>query len=92
METINDLMNFLNQMDIYNIVSGVELSTFNTIRKILIEEFRDIDLDKLVEILLIIDDLYIEYLKNKVQFDKSIISTLRDKIFNLYNQNLVNDE
>ena len=39
METINDVMNFLNQMNLYNIVSGVELSTVNAIRKILIEEF-----------------------------------------------------
>ena len=34
METINDVLNFLNQMEIYNILTVVELSTFNIIRKI----------------------------------------------------------
>ena len=43
METINDVLNFLNQMEIYNKPRGVELSTFNIIRKILIDEFEDID-------------------------------------------------
>ena len=39
METINDVLNFLNQMEIYNIVSGVKLKTFIIFRKILIDEF-----------------------------------------------------
>ena len=70
METINDVMNFLNQMEIYNILTGVELSTFNIFRKILIDEFENINLDKLVEMLKTLDDLYIEYLRMKVYFDK----------------------
>ena len=59
METINDLLNFLNQMEIYHILTGIELSTFNIIRKILINEFENINLDKLVEILKTLDDLCI---------------------------------
>ena len=66
METINDVLNFLNQMEIYNIVSGVELKTFIIISKILIDEIDNIDLDKLVEMMKTLDDLYIECLKMKV--------------------------
>ena len=54
------MLNFLNQMEMYNILTGVELSTFNIIRKTLIDEFGDIDLDKLVEVSRTLDDLYIE--------------------------------
>ena len=89
METINDVMNFLNQTEIYNILTGVELSTFNIIRKILIDEFENINLDKLVEILRTLDDLYIEYLRMKVYFDKSLNTNLRIKIFEMYDQKMV---
>ena len=88
METINDVMNFLNQTEIYNILTGVELSTFNIIRKILIDEFENINLDKLVEILRTLDDLYIEYLRMKVYFDKSLNTNLRIKIFEMYDQKM----
>ena len=89
METINDVLKFLNQMEIYNIVSGVELNTFIIIRKILINEFENVDLDKLVELIKTLDDLYIEYLKMKVYYDKSLIAILRNKIFEMYEQKIV---
>ena len=89
METINDVMIFLNQMEMYNILTSVELSTFNIIRKILIDEFEDIDSDKLVEMLRTLDDLYIEYLRMKVSFDKSLITTLRNESFDMYDQKMV---
>ena len=89
METINDVLEFLNQMQIYNILTGLELNTFNIFRKILTEEFEDINLDNLVEMLKTLDDLYIEYLRMKVYFDKSLITTLGNKIFEMYNQKMV---
>ena len=92
METFNDALNFLNQMEIYNILTGVELNTFIIMRKISTDEFETIDLDKLVEMLKTLDDLYIEYLRMKFCFDKSLISTLRNKIFEMYDQKLVGDE
>ena len=57
MRSINDVLSFLNQMEIYNIICGVEMNTFLIIRKILIKEFENIDLDKLVEMLKTLDDL-----------------------------------
>ena len=66
-------------MEIYNIITGLELNTFNIFRKILIDEFENINLDKLVEMLKTLDDLYIDYLRMKVYFDKSLITTLRKK-------------
>ena len=76
-------------MEIYNIVSGVELNTSIIIRKNLIDEFENIDLDKLVEMMKTLDDLYIECLKMKVYFDKSLITILRKKIFEMYDQKMI---
>ena len=76
-------------MEIYNIITGVELNTLNIIRKTLIDEFEDIDLDKLVEMLKTLDDLYIEYLRMKIYFDKSLITTLRNKLFEMYYRKMV---
>ena len=41
METINDVLDFLNQIEIFRIISGLDYSTFNTISKILIDEFNN---------------------------------------------------
>ena len=89
METINDVLNFLNQIEIYNIVSGVELNTFIIIRKILIDEFENVDSAKLVEMMKTLDDLYIECLNMKIYFDKPLITTLRNRIFEMYYQKMV---
>ena len=92
METIIDVLIFLNQMEIYNILTGVELTTHNIFRKILIDEFENIKLDKLVEMLKTLDDLYLEYLRMKVYFDQTLITALKNKIFVMYDQKLVRDE
>ena len=76
-------------MEIYNIVSGVELNNFIIVRKILIDESENIVLDKLIEMMKNLDDLYIECLKINVYFDKSLITTLRNKIFDKYDQKMV---
>ena len=36
-----------------------------------------------------LDDLYIEYLKMKFALDKSLITILRNKIFEMYEQKMV---
>ena len=89
METNIDVLIFLNQMEIYNIVFGAELTTFIIIRKILINEFENVDLDKLVEMMKSLDDLYTEFLKMKVYFDKSVMTIRRIKIFEMYEQKMV---
>ena len=65
METIIDVLNFHNQIEIFKIISGLDYNTFNIIRKILIDEFNNIDDDKLIKILKNLDDIYIDYEKNE---------------------------
>ena len=86
METTNDVINFLNQMELFKIESGLQYDTFNIIRKILIDEFEDINVDELYELLKNIDDLCIDYWRMKVYFNKSLLTTLRDKIFIMYEE------
>ena len=88
METTNDVKKFLNQMQVFKILTGIEYNTFKIIRKILTDEFENDDVDKLVEVIKNLDDLYIEYLKMNVYFEKTLVSTLRDKIFDIYKQKL----
>ena len=89
METINDVLNFLNQMQLFNILTGMQYNTFNIFRKILIDEFENVDLDEFVEMLRNLDDLYIEHLRTKIYFDRSLVNTLRDKIFDIYEQKMI---
>ena len=88
METINDVKNFLNQMELFKIENGIHYNTFNIITKNSIDEFDDTILDDSCEILRNLDDLCIDYLRRKVYFDKSLLTTLRDKIFVMYEEKM----
>ena len=90
METINDVLNFLNQIEIFRIISGLDYNTFKIIRKILIGEgeVNNRDDDKLIGILRNLDDIYINYIKTKINFDKTLIKPLRDNIFEKYEQKM----
>ena len=85
-KTITVILDFLNQMEIKKVLTGLESGIFNIIRKKLITEFKDDDVDKLFEILTSFDVLYIDYLEKRALFDKSLIATLRDKILILYKE------
>ena len=90
METINDVLNFLNQLELFKIIFGLDYITFNIIRKILIDEFNNIDDDKLIEILKNLDDIFINYIKMDVNFDKTLIKPLGDNISEIYEQKMSN--
>ena len=85
---ISVVLDFLNQMEIYKVLTGVESGIYNIIRKNLIVGFGDEDMDKLFEIVTSFDDLYIDYLEKRAHFDKSLITNLKDKILNLYKEKI----
>ena len=65
MQTINDVLNFLNKMEVECMLIGSDCDNFNIMKKEFIDEFSHmIDEDKLV-ILRCIDNLYLEYLREK---------------------------
>ena len=85
---INVVLDFLNQMEIYKILTGLEAGIYNIIRNDLITVFADDDVDKLFEILTSYDELYIDYLEKRANFDEAKIENLRNKILNLYREKI----
>ena len=85
---ISVVLDFLNQMEKYKVLTGVEAGIYNIIRNDLITVFSDDDVDKFFERLTSFDDLYIDYLEKRVHFDKPKIENLRNKIINLYKEKI----
>ena len=87
-KSIDSILDFLNQMDIYKILTGVEAGIYNILRKDIINEFGDGDIDKLFGIVSSFDRLYIDYLEKRSYFDKTLLIDLRDKILTAYIEKL----
>ena len=45
METVNNVLIFLNQMEMFKIEYGIDHNVFKNLRKILIHEFEDVNSD-----------------------------------------------
>ena len=86
--TINIVLDFLNQLEIYKVLTALESGIYNILRKSLITEFENDNVDKLFEIMTSFDGLYIDYLEKRAHFDKSLITNLRDKILFLYKEKI----
>ena len=80
---ISVILDFLNQMELYKVLTGVKADIYNIIRNDLITIFEN-DVDKLFEILTSFDNLYIDYLEKTSYFDKTLIINLRNKILAAY--------
>ena len=87
-KTINVILDFLNQMEIYKVLTAVDFGIYNLLRNDLIIVFEGDNLDKLFEILSSFDDFYIDYLEKRAHFEKSLITNLRDKILVLYKEKI----
>ena len=86
---IGVVLDFLNQMEMYKVLTGVEAGIYNIIRNDLITIFEN-DVDKLFEILTSFDNLYIDYLEKNSLFDKTLLITLRNKILAAYIEKIKN--
>ena len=89
-KAIDIILDFLNQMEIYKVLGGVEAGIYNGLRKKIFEEFGDGDVDKLFEILSLFDRIYIDYLEKNSYFDVRQLITLRDKIITAYKEKIEN--
>ena len=80
METIEDVLHFLNRLDVIGVLTGNEYDNFNKCKEILPEDFIEVDLFKLVEIHGIIDDLHLLFLERNPISYHSLTLSLREKI------------
>ena len=55
----------------------------------LLEEFRDIDSQKITDMLLFVDDLHILYISQNFQHEEKLNSSLRNEIFLLLNEKML---
>ena len=87
---INVVLDFLNQMEVYKMLTGLEAGIYNILRKDIINEFGDGDIDELFEIVSSFDRLYIDYLEKRSYFDKTLLIDLRKKILTAYIEKIKN--
>ena len=77
METINDVMNFLSKLNL----EGCHCERFGCIRKIINDEFQNINSERLIHVLILVDDMYILSLTRGLSCFELSIDILRDDIF-----------
>ena len=88
METINDVLHFLNYL---NFVAGLrsdEYSIFNHTKKVLKDNFQVVDSEQLIQLLGVIDDLRILFLNQDFKEVNPLTESLRERIFPLYEKKL----
>ena len=89
-KSIDVILDFLNQMEIYKILTGVEASIYNILWNEILSLYKVIDIDSLFEIVSSFDILYIDYLEKRSYFDKTLLITLRNKILTAYEEKIKN--
>ena len=77
METINDVLNFLNYLDFVADLGSGEYSNFNLIKNVLIDNFQDTDSEQLIHMLGFVDDLSILFLNQDFKGVNPLTESLR---------------
>ena len=91
METINDVLHFLNTLDSVADLENHEYSNFDGVEKVLQDNFQDVDLGQLIHMLGVVDDLHILFLNQDFNECNPIIESLRERIFTLYEKKTIDE-
>ena len=59
METVNDVLYYLNILDFTDNINDTDFENLRCVKKILVEEFEDYNVPKLIDLLTIVDNLFI---------------------------------
>ena len=84
METINDVLHFLNFLDFVGDLRSDDYSDFIHTKKVLKDNFQDVDSEQLIHMLGVINDLRILFLRQDYHDVDLLTESLREKIFILY--------
>ena len=85
METINDVLYYLNQLDFTDKVNNDDFENFRCVKRILVREFEDYNLDKLIQVLCLVDRLMVLTTTGTLDDVLDSTHTLRENIFCLIN-------
>ena len=91
METINDVLHFLNYLDSVADLENHEYSNFSRVKKVLKDNFQDVDLEQLIHTLGVVDDLHILFLNQDFNEHNPLIESLRERIFTLYEKKTIDE-
>ena len=84
METINDVLHYLNFLDFVGDLKSDDYSNFIHTKKVLKDDFQYVDSEQLIHMLGVINDLRILFLRQDYHDVDLITESLRGKIFILY--------
>ena len=91
METINDVLHFLNYLDSIADLQNHEYSNFDRVKKVLKDNFQDVDLGQLIHMLEVVDDLHILFLNQDFNEYNPLRESLRGRIFTLYEKKTIDE-
>ena len=91
METINDVLHFLNCVEFVGDLRSDEYSNFNHTKKVLKDNFEDVDSEQLIQMLGVIVDLRILFLKQDFNENCSLTKSLRERNFTLYEKKTIEE-
>ena len=88
METINKVLHFPNKLDFVGFLERVDYEKINCIKKVLTDDFQDVNSEKLLNLVSALDDLHILYITQHFQDVQILTNVLRDEIFMLVKEKM----
>ena len=83
METINDVLYYLNKLDFTHNVDDSDYENLRCVKRTLVNEIEDFNKPKLIDVLSSVDNLFITLTVGKLQDISIKTNTLRENIFYL---------
>ena len=83
METVKDIMYFINDLYFVGYSEEDDYEKSDCVRNILVDEFQNLDSKKLVNMLSVLDDLYISFRTQEISHIVDKVKLLREDIFQL---------
>ena len=91
METINGVLHFLNYSGFVGYFRRDDYSNFNCVKNVLKDYFQEVDSKQLIRTLGVIDDLRILLINQDFNAVVSLIESLRERIFTLYEKKTIEE-
>ena len=88
MKTIIEVLHFFKKLDLVADLEKDEFKNFNCIKKVVANEFRNLYTEKLINMLIVVDDIYILFVTQDFQIVRILTIVLRDDNFILFNEKI----
>ena len=89
MKTVNDIMDFINDLFFVGFLEEDDFKKFDCVRNLLVDEFQEADSKKLVNMLGILDDLYILFRTQEIGHIADKVKLLREDIIHEIKEKMI---